>query len=97
MELAFPAPAEKTYELRAVFTKAADYGIMQLHANKAKLGDPMDFYHDGVVATKELSLGQVQLKKGLNSLKIEVKGSNPLCDPPRRMFGLDYLRLVPVR
>ena len=94
LELAFESSEAGVYDLRAVFTKAADYGIMQLTVNGEKLGSPMDFYHDGVVATKEAPIGKVSLLKGRNVLGVRVVGANPLSEPVRHMFGLDYLLLA---
>jgi len=95
LSLSFSVPMAGTYDLRAVFTKAADYGIMRFSLNGERLGEPMDFYHDGVVATEEISLGKVELLDGKNLLEAQVVGSNPLADPKRHMFGLDYLLLIP--
>ena len=96
LALAFNVDKASVYDVRAVFTKAVDYGIMQLYVNGEKAGEPMDFYNDGVVATEEASIGSFDLKKGQNVLKVEVVGANPKSQPKRHMFGLDYLLLKPV-
>ena len=97
LTLAFDAPEERRYGVNAVFTKAIDYGIMQLSINGKPAGGPMDFFNDGVIVSEETPLGVFSLKKGRNTLTIEIVGANEKCDPKRYMFGLDYLLLVPVK
>ncbi|MBN2308381.1 MAG: DUF2961 domain-containing protein [Candidatus Hydrogenedentes bacterium] len=94
--LVFTFPCEKAgrYEVRAVFTKAADYGIARVSINGTQAGDAMDFYNDGVVLTPEESLGTFDLKEGANEMKVEITGANEKAIP-RHMFGLDYLLLKP--
>ena len=77
----------------AQFTKAVDHGIVQLALDGQKLGDPIDFYHDGVIATGELDLGAHRLNTGEHGLSVEITGANPKA-VKSYMFGLDYLKLV---
>lgn len=91
--LGFEVEKAGTCEVRAVFTKAPDYGIHQLYINGKKCGEPMDFYHPEVIADEERSLGLFELKAGENLFEVEVTGSRPEAIPAH-MFGLDYLRLV---
>jgi len=97
LTLAFDAPEDRRYDVRAVFTKAIDYGLMQLSINGVKAGEPMDFFNDGVIVTEEASIGTFKLKKGQNILTVEITGANEKSNPKRYMFGLDYLRLTPVK
>ena len=90
--LTFPAKEDGKYKVFANFTKAVDYGIMQLSINDQKAGKPMDFYNDGVVATGRKELGTFDLKTGDNQLKVEITGKNDKA-VPQYMFGLDYLLL----
>jgi len=94
LELGFPVEEAGTYDLRAAFTKAHDYGIMDFYVNGEKVEGPYDFYNDGVVVTPETSLGVFELKRGQNVFKVQITGVNPDA-APRYMFGLDYLRLKP--
>ncbi|MEA3364976.1 MAG: DUF2961 domain-containing protein [Candidatus Hydrogenedentes bacterium] len=95
LALAFDAPEAGRYDVRAVFTKAIDYGIMQLSINGQKAGEPMDFFNDGVIVTDEASIGAFEFEKGQNTLTVEILGANEKCKPKRYMFGLDYLLLKP--
>jgi len=83
-----------SYEVRAAFTQAPDYGIDQLSINGEKAGDPLDFYYEKVIVAKERGLGRFDLKQGENLLEVSVVGQRPEA-LPGCMFGLDYLKLVP--
>ncbi len=73
-------------------TKAVDYGIVQLYFDGTKLGEPIDLYNDGVIATGAIDLGEHQLTKGEHKLKIEIKGANEKAKKAY-MFAIDYLKL----
>ncbi|MCC6670334.1 MAG: DUF2961 domain-containing protein [Planctomycetes bacterium] len=82
--------------VKAAFTRAGDYGIVQVWLGDARLGAPIDLYHDGVVPTGEVELGVATLAPGPARLVLELVGRNEKA-VPRHMVGLDYLRLEPVR
>ncbi len=94
--LAFPVSKAGRYRVLARFLKARDYGIHQLAINGKKTGKPIDFYNPTVVPTKEVDLGVWDLRKGNNYLTVTVVGANPKA-VKAYMFGLDYIRLVPVK
>ena len=93
-ELVLELPVEKagTYRFKAAFTKAADYGIIQLHLNGKKLGGPLDFFHRGVVPSGLVDFGMVNLPAGPARLTIEIVGRNK-DSIARFMAGLDYVLL----
>lgn len=91
----FPVEKAGRYDVRAVFTKAVDYGIFRLLINGAEIDPARDFYNNGVVATPEESIGTFDLKAGENTLTAEIVGANADA-VPAHMFGLDYLLLKPV-
>ena len=93
LELALPVVKAGKYQLLAQFTKAADYGIVQLSLDDQELGEPKDFYHDGVIVTGSVDLGVRQLSAGEHRLVMEIIGANPNA-LKRYMFGLDYVKLV---
>jgi len=93
--LGFEAPDAGRYDVRAVFTKAVDYGVMRLFVNDVEAG-VLDFFDTNVAPTPEATIGQFDLQKGKNTLKVVVVGANPRSAPKRYMFGLDYLKLVSV-
>jgi hypothetical protein len=92
--LALPVARAGRYQLAARFTKAKDYGIVQLALNGVNLGGPMDFYHPSVIPTDELDLGAHDLVAGENRFTVEITGANAQA-VKHYMFGLDYVRLTP--
>jgi hypothetical protein len=90
--LAFPVKEDGRYKVIANFTRAQDYGIMQLSINGQKAGEPIDFFKSGAVGAMRKELGTFELKKGDNQFKVEITGTNPKAIP-RYMLGLDYLLL----
>lgn len=95
LTLEIKAPKAGDYEIRGVFTKAADYGIVRFGVNDKPLGEAFDGYNNGVIATPEITLGTAPLRKGANTFQVTIEGMNPAGDP-RHMFGLDYLLLKPL-
>ncbi|MGQ0560529.1 MAG: DUF2961 domain-containing protein [Gemmatimonadota bacterium] len=64
------------YELLGFFTRAQDYGIIRVLVNGQPVGPLVDGYAPRVEATGPLSLGDVQLRAGTNSLVIELVGKD---------------------
>lgn len=92
LALGFDVEQAGVYQVFAVFTKAPDYGIHQIAVNGVSAGDPIDFYHEEVIVTEEMPLGEFELAAGENRLDINIVDNNPQAIPAY-MFGLDYLRL----
>jgi putative membrane-bound dehydrogenase-like protein len=91
-----PVTVSGRHEVRAVCTKAHDYGIVRLKWNDAPAAPPLDLYHkEGVVHTAEIPIATVDLEPGMATLTVEIVGENPAATKAW-MFGLDYLRFVPV-
>lgn len=91
--LEFPVPSSGTFNVTGHLCHARDYGIHSL-AFEDGTEKTVDFF--GELGWKKVSLGKVQLKKGLNRITITCKGQNAKAEP-RRMFGLDYLLLTPAK
>jgi hypothetical protein len=85
-------PADGTYDISAVFTKASDYGIATLAIDGTQLGQPLDGYHspEVVIAPPQTYQG-VHLTKGTHTLTLTVTGKN--ADSVGLLAGLDVLRL----
>jgi hypothetical protein len=92
LDLAVPVEKAGTYRLKMQLTKAVDYGIVQLSLDGKKLGQPIDLYNNGVVATGVLDMGTHELSKGRHVLRVEIVGANEKA-VKGYMFGLDYLKL----
>jgi len=95
LDLAVPVEKAGTYRLKMQLTKAIDYGIVQLSLDGKKLGEPIDLFNDGVVATGVLNMGAHELEKGRHVLRVEIVGANEKA-VKGYMFGLDYLKLEDV-
>lgn len=89
-----PVKEEGDYDLSAKMCHARDYGIHKLSINGQDLGQ-YDFFGDGVTF-KMVSLGKVHLTAGTAKLVVTCVGKNPEA-LPAQMFGLDYLKLDPVK
>ncbi len=88
--LAFTVPTTGNYELSAVLTKAADYGVVDLQVD----GYPatsFDGYVASGVSTHRVGLGTRQLTAGKHNLTITLTGKNPAATG--HLVGLDLLDL----
>ena len=90
--LAVPVEKTGTYRLRAQFTKAPDYGIVQLYLDDKPLGDTIDLYSPKVEPSGHVDLGSHHLQEGLHRLKVRTYGANPRAEE-QFYFGLDWLKL----
>lgn len=92
LKLRFTKTQPGKQKLKAVFTKAPDYGIVsfQVAGQASTLGD-VDLYDPSVVNTPELLLGEFDLPRGEHELAVTIQGQNPAAKPAL-MFALDYLR-----
>jgi hypothetical protein len=92
LTLGFESPAAGRHQVIAQFTKAIDYGQINLFINGKPAGKMIDLYHDSVIPSGEIRLGEADLKKGRNQLTIELVGANEAAKQAY-MFGLDYIRI----
>lgn len=95
LELALPVEKDGTYRIEMQLTKAVDYGIVQFYLNGEKLGEPIDLYNNGVIATGALDFGIRELPRGAHRLKVEILGANEKA-VKNYMLGLDYIKLEDV-
>jgi hypothetical protein len=97
-DLELPAPADGRYRVGVYLTRSWDYGVVQFHINGASAGAPVDGFHaDTVVSTGPVDLGEVALRRGANTLRVEVVGTNPKSAAPHYSWGLDCVVLQPAR
>ena len=85
-------PGRYRVEIRACIAK--DYGVHEMTLGGEPLG-AKDFYSPDL-AWRRFDLGEVTLKSGAPELTVTARESNPSAEP-RRMFGLDWIKLVRVR
>lgn len=89
--LAFAVPTAGSYDMSAVLTRAADYGIAQLYLDNAAIGQPTDFYLSAGVGTVTEQYGTKQLAPGRHTLTLTVTGKNPAAS--NYLLGLDVVAL----
>jgi hypothetical protein len=85
-----------TYDLKGVFTKARNYGIVRLELDGQKAGETIDLYSPSVVRTEPIALGRHTLKAGDHVVTVEIVGANDAA-LKNHMFGLDELILEPAK
>jgi putative membrane-bound dehydrogenase-like protein len=93
LALSLPVSEKGRYSLKAVLTKAKDYGIVEISLDGKVLSDgKIDFYNPEVVTSGELDWGLHDLEAGEHSLEVRIIGANPNA-ASAYLFGLDYLKL----
>jgi hypothetical protein len=92
LTVGFEVSKAGTKKVLVRLVKAGDYGIVQMYINGTKAGKPIDLYNNGVTVTNEINLGEIDLKKGQNTLTAEIVGANEKA-VKAYMFGLDYVIL----
>jgi len=94
--LALPVAKSGRYQLLAQFTKAVDYGIVQIALDGEKPGRTIDLFHKGVIPSGELDFGSHELSAGEHRLTVQITGANPKA-VRSFMVGLDYVKLLEVK
>ena len=95
LDLALPVKGAGKYRVSMQFTKAPDYGIVQLYLDGEKLGNPLDLYRKAVRPTGVMAMGDRELTAGEHKLTVEILGANDKAIKSY-MFGLDYVKLDPM-
>jgi len=94
-----PVTAAGKHRVKAVFTKARDYAIVEITRNGRPLTDgvikPLNFYNPDVISY-ETDWMFVNLVPGMENLEVKIVGADPAA-AAGRMFGLDCLILEAVK
>ena len=95
LDLELPVKAAGTYALSAAFTKAGDYGTVQLALDGEPLGKPIDLYEPApaVIHTGDVLLGTATLDAGPHTLTITITGKN--AKSTNYLVGMDWIKLAP--
>ncbi len=95
LDLELPVKSAGSYALSAAFTKAGDYGTVQITLDGKPLGKAIDLYEPApaVVHTGEVPLGTSTLNAGLHTLSIILAGKNP--KSTNYLVGIDWFKLSP--
>lgn len=96
MEIEIPVWETGPYRLQAGFTKASDYGRVQLYLDGNKIGDVLDLYSASLSHTGKLDLAQLDLERGSHIMRVEIVGANNSAVEGRYLFGLDFIKLQKV-
>lgn len=96
LSLRLPAVAAGRYRVFVGFVRAKDYGIVQCALDGVALGEPHDLYAKDIGHTGEVLLGEVEFAAGAPTFSLRLTGQNRAAEP-RRMVGLDTVRLEVVR
>jgi hypothetical protein len=93
--LELTVPEAGRYELAVYYTKAVDYGIVQLHLDGKAIGQPFDGFNNGVIPSGRIAYGTVELAAGKHPLKFEVTGKNAASTG--YYAGIDCITLTPAK
>lgn len=88
--LGFKVEQAGNYQLRIAFSKAPDYGCIDIYLNGRLLKNRVDLYHP-ILLTDELDLGKSFFHKGMNTLKLVQKQANN--QATNSLLGIDYIIL----
>lgn len=89
--LAFDVPRSRTYELRAVYTRAPDFGIFRMAVNRRSIGPSVNAYAPRVERSKRMRFGRLKLARGRHLLTVTVTGKDRASNG--LFAGLDYVTL----
>ena len=89
-------PVERAgrYRLVGYFTKAIDYGQVQLSLDGTDVGKPFEGFNDGVIHSGPVEIGTVELTGGTHRLKFTVTGKHPRSTG--YLVGVDAVELTPL-
>ena len=97
LDLELPVKKAGTYRLSAAFTKAGDYGTVQLALDGKPLGKAIDLFvpSPAVVHTGDVPLGTATLDAGPHTLSITLTGKNPRST--NYLVGIDWVSSLRLR
>jgi hypothetical protein len=76
------------------FTRARDYGIVEVSLDGQTVGQPFDGFSSAVVPSGPIEFGFVDLSAGKHRLRFRAIDKNP--ESNAYLMGIDCLRLTPV-
>lgn len=91
LELTVDTDTAGTFELVAGLTKAIDYGTVQFSVNGRKVGEPLDMFHETVIPTGNIVVGEISLEAGSHTVSVEIVGKN--AKSLNYMVGIETLLL----
>lgn len=82
------------YRLEVQFTKADDYGIVEVSLGGKKIGERFDGFNHEVIPSGKVSFGTVELDTTTKLLRFTVVDKNP--QSKNYHIGVDCIKLQPV-
>ena len=93
LTLALPVAEKGKYQIKAVLTKAKDYGVfgITLDGQPVTDGGNINLYDPNVITSEELDWGTRELDVGEHKLEVKIIAADARATG--LLFGLDYVRL----
>jgi hypothetical protein len=93
LTLALPVAEKGNYQIKAVLTKAKDYGAVDIRLDGQPVADGrnINLYDPNVVTSGELDWGTRELDAGEHKLEVKIIASDARASG--LLFGLDYVKL----
>jgi hypothetical protein len=96
VELEVDVPDTARYTLDLDFSKAQDFGRIEVALDGQKMDKVFDGFHDGVgIPPEKVAFGIVELREGKHRLRFTAADKNPKASAYR--MGIDCLRLTPLK
>lgn len=89
-EFTFNSDYEGIYDTNIRLTKSFDYSQIRISFNGKTCLNELDSYNDRII-TDCVNLGKQNLKKGKNTITIEILGKSPQAKGDKHMCGLDCI------
>jgi hypothetical protein len=93
VELEVPVPTTSTYQLNVCFTRAPDYGVVQVSIDGKPIGQPVDGFKPRLVPSVRVELGRVELQQGDHRVRFAALDKNR--QSTGFAMGIDCLELRP--
>jgi WD40 repeat protein len=88
------APAKGDYRLDIYFTKAPDFGTVEVSIDGSTVGKPFDGFNPAVIPSGKIAFGTVTLEKGPHWVRFTAVDKNPKSS--NYFMGIDCLKLDPL-
>ena len=80
------------HAVEVYFTQAADYGMVEVEIDGKRVGEPFNGYHDGVVPSGKVLVGEMDLAVGTRQMTFRCREKDPKSS--NYFFGIDCVRLI---
>jgi WD40 repeat protein len=95
VDVEFPVPTTGAFQLDVRFTRAPDYGVVQVSVDDRPIGQPFDGFNPALVPSVRVNLGRVELVRGDHRLRFTAVDKNR--QSTDFVMGIDCLELRPLK